>query len=70
MTLTTVLHSAAMRGALAGAISAAIVDVHAFMSWKSFNDAITYSWGTALFRWCQGAVSGALVGAGYGAMVA
>jgi hypothetical protein len=64
-----VAHSAAFRGALAGAVAAAVVDVHAFLTWKQFHDVIAYDWGTAAFRWLQGAVSGALVGGGYGSMV-
>lgn len=45
-------------GFLAGAGSAALVDYRAFREWKSFNDAMTYQWGTALFRWFQGGVTG------------
>jgi hypothetical protein len=67
--VSAVAHSAAFRGALAGAVAAAVVDVHAFLTWKRFQDVITYDWGTAVFRWLQGAVSGALVGGGYGSMI-
>lgn len=69
MTLSTILHSAAAHGALSGLVSAALVDFAAFRSWSSFHDAATYQWGTALWRWLQGAVVGAVTGAGYGALV-
>ena len=39
---------------------AAIVDVGAFRGWKSWDDAMTYNWGIASFRWFQGMVVGAL----------
>lgn len=52
--------------ALAGAIAAARVDFHAFKSWQSFDEAVTYSWKTAVFRWIQGAIVGAVMGAGLG----
>jgi hypothetical protein len=51
-------------GALAGLLSAAAVDFQAFRSWKSFNDAVTYDWTIALWRWFQGAAVGALAAAG------
>lgn len=57
-------------GALSGLMAAVLVDYHAFSTWKSFNDAKNYNWGVALFRWVQGAVSGALVAIGYGAVTA
>ena len=69
MTISVIMHSAAVRGAITGAIAAAVVDVHAFLTWKSFSDIEHYSWGTAAFRWVQGAVSGAIAGAGYGSLV-
>ena len=67
--LSSILHSSAFKGALAGWLSAAGVDFQAFRSWKSFHDAAVYQWGTALWRWLQGAVLGAVAGGGYGAMV-
>lgn len=51
-------------GAISGLISAAVVDFGAFRSWKSFQEAREYSWGTAAWRWFQGAVTGGLVAAG------
>ena len=67
--LTTIIHSGTFHGALTGAVAAAAVDFHAFLTWKKFSDAAHYDWGTATFRWCQGAVVGAVTGAGYGALV-
>lgn len=60
MDYSAILHSAAVQGAITGAVAAAGVDFHAFRTWKSFNDVATYSWSTAAFRWLQGAVLGAV----------
>lgn len=51
-------------GAVAGAVAAAVVDFRAFQSWKSAQEALTYDWGVAAWRWLQGAVSGAVAAAG------
>lgn len=61
--------AAALHGAIGGAVAAGVVDYHAFLTWKSFRDVQSYSWGTAAFRWLQGGVSGAVVGLGWGALV-
>ena len=55
-----VYHSSVLHSALVGALAAAGVDYHAFLTWKSFGDIKTYQWNIALFRWVQGAVIGAL----------
>ena len=55
-----------VKGAIAGAVSAATVDFAAFRAWKSFSDAATYGWITAAFRWFQGAIVGAVTAAGLG----
>jgi hypothetical protein len=68
MNLKTIL-TAALHGALTGWASAAGVDYHAFTQWKSLDDAKTYAWSTALWRWLQGAVTGAVAGAGLGAFL-
>lgn len=65
MDMVTVMRSSIVQGAITGAIAAAGVDIHAFQTWKSFNDVATYSWSTALFRWLQGAVLGAVAGVGF-----
>ena len=62
--MIAVLTHPVVRSAIAGALAAAVVDIHAFMSWKSFNDAARYNWSTATFRWLQGAVAGMITGMG------
>lgn len=61
--------SATFHGALTGWASAAVVDYHAFTTWKSFGEAKSYAWGIAAWRWVQGAVMGAVTGAGLGVFV-
>lgn len=58
-----------LRGALAGLFSAMAVDYHAFRTWKSLDEAKKYDWGTALLRWAQGTLAGALSTAGLGFLV-
>lgn len=48
------------QGIISGALTAAVVDFSAFRSWRSVHDAVTYDWETALFRWVQGALVGAV----------
>ena len=67
--LNVIAHTPTFRGALSGAVAAAVVDIHAFLTWKSFDQFRTYDWGTAGLRWFQGAFSGAVSGAGYGMLV-
>lgn len=55
-----------VQGTIAGLVSAALVDFAAFRAWKSWQDAASYSWGTALFRWAQGAVVGFVTALGIG----
>ena len=62
-------HSKLFAGALAGLTSAMIVDVGAFRGWKKWQDALTYDWGIATFRWFQGIVIGGLTGLGYGSII-
>jgi hypothetical protein len=52
------------RGALVGIVSLAIEDIR---RWKSFTDA-KFNFSIALWRWFQGAVTGAAAGAGLGAI--
>lgn len=59
-----ILSNIYVAGALSGLLAAAVVDIGAFRSWKSVNEAIAYDWTTAAWRWFQGAVSGALMAAG------
>ena len=60
---------AAFHGALTGWASAAGTDYHAFTQWKSLDDAKQYNWNTALWRWLQGAVMGAVAGTGLGVLM-
>lgn len=53
-----------LMGAAAGVLTAALVDFNAFRTWKKWSDVSTYQWGTATFRWLQGAVIGALTATG------
>ncbi len=61
------LSFSAVRGVISGTVTAAIVDVGAFRGWKSWDDALTYNWGLASFRWFQGAIIGGLTGLGLSA---
>ena len=51
-------------GAISGALSAFATDLSAFRAWKSWQDAATYDWPTAAFRWVQGAFFGVLAAFG------
>jgi hypothetical protein len=62
--VNVVLQNPLFRGAVSGLLAAAVVDFHAFLTWKSAHDVATYDWGTATFRWAQGAVAGAFAAAG------
>lgn len=56
----------AMKGALVGTGTAALVDYGAFRKWQKWSDLYQYDWRVASFRWAQGAVVGALAGYGLG----
>lgn len=64
--LLAMLHSAIGQGAITGLVTAAAADYAVFRQWKSWEDARTYDWGIASFRWVQGSIVGALTGAGLG----
>lgn len=64
--MAELLRNPIVKGALSGWAAAAIVDLHAFRTWKSGSDFKTYDWGTAALRWGQGIISGALAAAGLG----
>lgn len=59
----------ALYGALSGWAAAARTDYTAFRSFQSLHDAMQYQWGIAMWRWFQGAVTGALGGSALGAML-
>ena len=67
-TVLTILGNPLVKGALTGFASAAIVDLHAFRTWKQASDVAQYDWGTAALRWAQGVVSGVLVAGGLAAV--
>ncbi len=58
-----------VHGIIEGVGGALVIDYMAFRSWKKFDDALAYDWPTAAWRWIQGAVGGAIVGAGLGAFL-
>lgn len=64
--MTALLENKIVAGVIAGVAAAVLVDVAAFRSWKRWQDARTYDWGVASFRWCQGALMGALTAVGLG----
>lgn len=66
--LSTILHNNVVRGAVSGALAAALIDFNAFRSWKKWSDAMTYDWRTAAFRWAQGAAVGSVTALGVGAV--
>lgn len=57
-----------VQGAINGLIGAAAVDIAAFRAWKNVHQAASYDWGTAAWRWFQGAALGGLTGLGLGAI--
>lgn len=66
MTTSQILfHNSIVRGALTGFAAAAMVDVHTFLAWKKVQDFATWDWRTALMRWIQGTIYGALTGVGF-----
>lgn len=64
--MTAWVHYPIVAGAISGLMAAAVVDLHAFRSWHSFQDARAYDWGVASWRWFQGAITGALAALGMG----
>lgn len=64
MVIQTIWQNPATKGALVGWATAAKQDYAAFKSWKSFQDAMHYNWSVAIWRWIEGAITGAAIGAG------
>lgn len=62
--MSELLHNRIVQGAITGFISAAWIDFVAFRSWKTYRDATAYDWQTAIFRWGQGVVTGAITALG------
>jgi hypothetical protein len=65
MMLTSMLANRWVHAAVAGAVAAALIDFNAFRAWKTWQDALTYNWATALFRWFQVALTGLVTAAGF-----
>lgn len=57
-----------IRAALIGTLTAAAVDFQTFRAWKSLEEAKTYAWGVAAWRWFLGAITGVASGFGLGAV--
>jgi len=53
-----------LAGAASGLVAALATDIAAFRSWKRWQDVASYNWGIASFRWCQGAILGAIAALG------
>lgn len=64
--LNVAAHSSFGHGVITGVATAAIVDLHAFTSFKDWRDLRTYNWSVASFRWFMGAVTGGAAGLGLG----
>lgn len=58
--LSTMLHSIYFHGALVGLCGAIGPDLHAFLAWKSADEARTFSVKTALLHYAQGIVGGVI----------
>lgn len=65
MDLQALLAHPVVAGAISGLGGAALADYAAFRSWKSYDEALAYDWGTALWRWFQGAIGGAVFALGW-----
>ena len=59
-----------VQGTVTGLLSAAAVDFAAFKSWKNVQEALTYNWTVAVWRWFQGAAVGAISAAGLQGLMA
>lgn len=57
-TLVAVLHSSVVHAGLIGLAGAVGPDLHAFLQWKSVNDATNFSWRNALLHYAQGIIGG------------
>lgn len=67
--LVHLAHSPMGIGAFGGFTSAIAVDLHAWVKFNDWSGFATYNWKIATFRWAGGFVTGALTGAGYGALI-
>lgn len=51
-------------GGLVGLVAAAKIDYEAFQSWQSVDEALSYNWGVAGWRWFKGFVAGVVAASG------
>jgi hypothetical protein len=58
------LQSPLVHGVVSGVGAAVLVDLVAFLTWKSWDAARTFDYRLAVLRYLQGAVGGGLVAAG------
>lgn len=56
--LYVVAHSTYFHAALVGLAGAVGPDIHAFLAWKSVDDAKNWNWRVALLHYAQGIVGG------------
>ena len=59
----------ALLGAAGGLVPAAREDWRAFKTWQDWHVAAEYNWNTALWRWFQGALIGAVSATFLGSML-
>ncbi len=59
MNFTVFFANPVVKGAIGGALAAAVVDFHAFNGFTDWSNLKSFNWATASFRWFQGAVIGA-----------
>lgn len=64
MELMWILRQPVTRGALAGLLSAVVVDLHALTKFNNWSELWAYDFGRASFRWVVGAVTGAMAALG------
>jgi hypothetical protein len=57
-----------VKSVIVGIVAAAAVDFQAFRTWDSVEDAKTYAWKVAAWRWLLGAITGLVAGLGLGAL--
>lgn len=65
MTIHDVFSHPATRGAIAGVLAAAAVDIHAFVTSPNWR-VVGFNWGMATKRWFTGAITGAASALGLG----
>jgi hypothetical protein len=64
--VTAYLQHPIVVGAIGGAVGAARADFKSFKAFQSIDEFLAYDWKIAAFRVVQGAIIGAVMGAGLG----